>query len=134
VEHKVFHAHDGYGIRIAALRGIRFAIVSGRRSKVVPHRARELGIRDVYQRVPDKIRVLEALLLKHRLTPAEVCCIGDDEPDLGILKTAGFSAAPANAVRSVREVVDYVTKARGGDGAVREVLDMILKQQRIKRA
>lgn len=129
-EYKVFHARDGYGIRMASLRGILFAIVSGRRSKVVPHRARELGIGAVYQGVPDKRKILTALLAKHRLTADQVCCIGDDEPDLGMLRAAGLSAAPADAAEGIRAVVDYVTSAPGGEGAVREVLDLILKQKR----
>ena len=133
MEHKVFDVHDGYAIRMAGLTGIRFAIISGRRSKVVPHRARELGIGDVFQGVRDKVPVMKELLIKNRIPAAEVCCIGDDEPDLGILRAAGFSAAPAGAVKAVRDAVDYVTAASGGGGAIREVLDMILKHKRAPR-
>lgn len=129
VEYKVFHAHDGYGIRMASLRGIRFAIISGRRSRVVPRRARELGIREVHQGVPDKLTVLKELKARYRLSAGEICCIGDDVPDLGILRAAGFSAAPAGAVEAVRDAVDYVATAGGGAGAIREVLDMILRQK-----
>jgi len=128
VEYNSFNVHDGYGIRRARAGGMKFALISGRRSKVVVHRARELGITEVHQGVTDKLKIFNGLLARHRLLPARVCAIGDDEPDLPILKAAGFSAAPRTAVRVVRESVDYVTKAAGGRGAVREVLDLIMKK------
>ncbi len=129
VEYKVFDAHDGYGIRMATALGIKFALISGRRSKVVSFRARELGIGEVHQGVTDKHRVFKDLLRRHRITPAQTCAMGDDEPDLPMLRAAGFSAAPCDAVPPVRKAVDYVTKAAGGRGAVREVLDLIIKKK-----
>jgi 3-deoxy-D-manno-octulosonate 8-phosphate phosphatase (KDO 8-P phosphatase) len=125
-EAKVFDVRDGYGIRKASARGLTFALVSGRTSKVVVHRARELGIAEVHQGVRDKLKVFRSILSKYGVAPAEVCCMGDDEPDLPVLAAAGFSAAPSNAVPGVKKAVHYVTAAGGGRGAVREVIEMIL--------
>jgi 3-deoxy-D-manno-octulosonate 8-phosphate phosphatase (KDO 8-P phosphatase) len=124
-ELKFFDAHDGYGIVRAQLQGIRCAIISGRSSSAVRKRAAELGIRDLAMGVADKERALRALFAKYALSSKQVCCIGDDEPDLAMLAAAGVSAAPASAVASVRRTVDYVTRAAGGRGAVRELLDLI---------
>lgn len=124
-ELKFFDAHDGYGIVRAQKEGIRCAIISGRSSPVVRKRAAELGIRDLFLDVADKERALRTLFVKYSLTTDEVCCMGDDEPDLPMLAAAGVSAAPATAVASVRRSVDYVTSASGGRGAVRELLDLI---------
>lgn len=125
-EYKSFDVHDGYGIRKAMEAGLRFAIISGRKSKVVPHRARLLGIPDVHLGAKDKLSVFRKLLAKHGLRAVEACCIGDDEPDLPILRAAGLSAAPSTAVAAVRAEVHVVTRVGGGRGAVREVIDLIL--------
>jgi 3-deoxy-D-manno-octulosonate 8-phosphate phosphatase (KDO 8-P phosphatase) len=132
-QYQSFDVHDGYGIRMAMSRGIRFALISGRRSKVLEFRARDLGITDVHQGVRDKLKVFRKLLTRHGYTAAETCVIGDDEPDIPILRAAGFSAAPRGAVREVREEVDYVTKKHGGRGAVREVLDRISRKGSTRR-
>jgi len=124
-ELKFFDAHDGYGIVRAQQEGIRCAIISGRSSPVVRKRAAELGIRDLFLGVRDKERALRTLFAKYSFSTEEVCCIGDDEPDLPMLAAAGLSAAPSSAVVSVRLCVDYVTRAGGGRGAVRELLDLI---------
>lgn len=127
-QYQSFDVHDGYGIRRAMSAGIRFALITGRRSKAVASRARDLGITDLHQGVTDKLKVFRALLARHRFSAAETCVIGDDEPDIPILRVAGFSAAPRGAIRQVREAVDYVTKQEGGRGAVREVLDLIARK------
>jgi 3-deoxy-D-manno-octulosonate 8-phosphate phosphatase (KDO 8-P phosphatase) len=106
--------------------GIGFALISGKDTPVVAHRARELGIEAVHQGVRDKLAVFNAVVAKFGLTPREVCCIGDDEPDLPMLSASGFSVAPHDAVPAVRRAVHYVTRADGGRGAVREVIEMIL--------
>jgi 3-deoxy-D-manno-octulosonate 8-phosphate phosphatase (KDO 8-P phosphatase) len=125
-ESRFFDVRDGYGIRKAAGLGIRFALISGKDSAVVTHRAKELGIDEVHQGVREKLGVFTAVVAKAGLTAHEVCCVGDDEPDLPMLAAAGFSVAPHDAVAAVRRAVHYVTKADGGRGAVREVVDMIL--------
>jgi len=127
-QYQSFDVHDGYGIRMAMSRGIRFALISGRRSKVLAFRARDLGITDVHQGVRDKLKVFKKLLVRYGYTAAETCVIGDDEPDIPILRAAGFSAAPRGAVAEVTDEVDYVAKKHGGRGAVREVLDLITQE------
>ncbi len=126
-EFKVFDAMDGYGIRKALGAGIIVALISGRKSKVVVRRARELGIAEVHQGVTDKLVVLRSLLGKYRLSDADACCVGDDEPDIPMLRAAGVSAAPPGAATAVRRSVDFVTAAGGGRGSVREVIELILR-------
>jgi 3-deoxy-D-manno-octulosonate 8-phosphate phosphatase (KDO 8-P phosphatase) len=126
-EMKKFNIQDGYGIMKLRRAGIAVAIITGRVSKIVARRAAELGITDVHQNLEDKGRSYEELRTKHGLSAGEVAYIGDDEFDLPVLTTVGFSAAPADAVPAVRKKVDYVCRRRGGEGAVREVIDLILE-------
>jgi 3-deoxy-D-manno-octulosonate 8-phosphate phosphatase (KDO 8-P phosphatase) len=126
-EFKKFNVQDGHGIVRLQKRGVRVGIITGRFSRLVERRARELGISDVYQNLENKGEAYEAVSTKLGLTDAEVAYIGDDEPDLAVLERVGFSAAPANAVASVRRAVHYVCKRSGGNGAVREIVDLILK-------
>jgi 3-deoxy-D-manno-octulosonate 8-phosphate phosphatase (KDO 8-P phosphatase) len=129
-EFRVFDVRDGYGIRKATGLGLQFALISGKDSKVVTHRALELGIQEVHQGVRDKLEVFRTVVAKFGLTAHQVCCVGDDEPDLPMLAAAGFSVAPHDAVTAVRRAVQYVTKADGGRGAVREVIELILASAR----
>jgi 3-deoxy-D-manno-octulosonate 8-phosphate phosphatase (KDO 8-P phosphatase) len=131
IEYKCFDAHDGFGISRALEKGLKLAIISGRESEVVHIRARELGITDVFQNSGNKVLVFENLRARHKLTSSQCCFIGDDEFDLSLLNTVGFSAAPADAIKKVRNEVDYVAAANGGRGAVREILDMILHARKL---
>ena len=128
-ESKTFYVQDGTGITYLHRAGIKTAIVSGRESKAVAHRAKELGIEDVYQGIHNKIEAYEKILKKHKIKDNEVCYIGDDLIDLPILRRVGFSVAVPNAVLEVKESVSYVTSAPGGYGAIREVAEKILKSQ-----
>jgi 3-deoxy-D-manno-octulosonate 8-phosphate phosphatase (KDO 8-P phosphatase) len=128
-ETKIFHVHDGAGIAYFRKAGGRVALLSGRTSVVVAQRAKELGIEDVLQGHLSKLEPYEALLRKHAVTDAEVCYVGDDLTDLPILERAGFPAAPKNAREEVRRAAAYVTRAAGGDGAVREVVELLLRSQ-----
>ncbi len=130
MEIKVFDSQDGYGITSALQNGFRVGIMTARDSEVVRRRAAELGIADVYQGSIDKVSPLEEIKKKYALSDAEIAYVGDDILDLPILRKIGFSAAPANAVRDVKMKVDYVAKASGGHGAVREIIDIILKAQK----
>jgi len=125
-ELKVFNVHDGYGITKAIASGIRVGIITGRQSEVVERRAKELGIVDLYQGSVDKMTPYEEIKKVHNLRDEEVAYIGDDMFDIPLLSKVGFSAAPSSARREVKRVVDYITKASGGNGAVREVIDLIL--------
>ncbi|MEP9411098.1 MAG: HAD-IIIA family hydrolase [Candidatus Brocadia sp.] len=128
-EIKAFSVLDGTGISYLHRAGIKTAIISGRNCNAVIHRARELGIEDVYQGVKNKLDAYQEILRKHALMDKEICYIGDDFIDLPILYRVGFSVAVANASPIVKRRSDYVTKARGGCGAVREVAEKILKFQ-----
>lgn len=129
-EMKRFHSQDGYGIVRAQREGITLGIITGRFSRLLERRAHELGITEVYQNMENKLEAYGAIKARLGVSDREVAYVGDDEPDLPVLKLAGFSAAPANAVPLVRSNVDYVCKRRGGDGAVREVIDLILSGRR----
>ena len=129
VESKNFYVRDGLAIAVAVRKEMKFAIISGRYSKVVELRANELGIHDVHQNVRNKLKVFESILVKQNLTAQEAVFIGDDVNDIEVLEQAGFSAAPADADDSVKSCVNWVSKYGGGKGAVREMIEMILKEQ-----
>lgn len=123
---KVFHVRDGYGIVQLRRAGVAVAVISGRRSPMVTVRCRELGIAHVYQGVADKLAVLSRLCARLKLTPAECACIGDDLPDLPLMRAVAHSFAVADAHPQVRRAAAHVTRLPGGAGAVREVCDLLL--------
>lgn len=125
-ELKKFNIHDGYGIVKLQKTGVRVGILTGRMSKLVTRRAKELGITEVYQNLEDKVEAYEQVKRKLGVQDAEIAYLGDDEPDLPIVERVGFSACPEDAADAVRRRVDFVCKRRGGEGAVREVIDLIL--------
>ncbi|MGH2569479.1 MAG: KdsC family phosphatase [Bacteroidota bacterium] len=124
---KKFNIQDGYGIVKVQQRGVIVGIITGGNSNMVQRRAEELGIREVFQNSDDKLAAYEKLKAKLNLHDAEIAHVGDDELDLPVLERVGFSAAPADAVPIVQKAVDYVCKRQGGEGAVREVIEMILQ-------
>ena len=126
-EFKVFHVRDGLGITLAISAGIGVAFVSGRYSRAVATRAKDLRVEEVYQGVANKLSAYDSLLKKYSLDDKEVCYIGDDLSDIPPLKRAGASYAVADAAEEVKKVAKRVTKNPGGKGAVREVIDSLLK-------
>ena len=126
---KKFNVKDGYGIMKLRKFGIRVGIITGRVSKIIERRAGELGITELHQNLHDKLDAYRRIKKRFGLRDAEIAYIGDDEPDLPILERAGFSAAPADAVSSVLKIVHYRCRNRGGEGAVREVIDIIVDAQ-----
>jgi 3-deoxy-D-manno-octulosonate 8-phosphate phosphatase (KDO 8-P phosphatase) len=128
-ELKRFHVRDGSGLKLWHLAGKRSAIVSGRRSLAVERRASELGVATVLQGVPDKVPAFGVLLTEMGLHAEQVCAIGDDLPDLPVLKRAGLAVATADACAEVRKAADRVTSAPGGRGAVRDAVEWLLKLQ-----
>jgi len=129
VESKFFNVKDGHGIKMAQRAGIEIGIISGRQSRVVANRAAELGIVHVYQKAMDKLVPYLDILEKTGLDDSRVAFMGDDVIDIPLLRRVGFAAAPADAVEEVLPHVHFVTKNRGGWGAVREVCDLLIKGQ-----
>ena len=128
-EQKSFNAHDGLGLTLFHRGGLKSGIITGRSSKAVTRRAQELGVEFVRQGEPDKVAAFEQLLKVAGVTEDEVAFVGDDLPDIPIMKRAELAVAVADAVEETRSVAHYVTRAAGGRGAVREVVELILKSQ-----
>jgi len=126
-EAKSFHTLDGHGIRLWQRAGGRTALLSGRTSGPTAIRAAALDIEHVFQEVHHKLPKMQEFLSEIGLEPQRVAYIGDDLPDLPVMRYVGFSAAVADAVAEVRRYADYVTVRRGGRGAVREVIEMLLR-------
>jgi 3-deoxy-D-manno-octulosonate 8-phosphate phosphatase (KDO 8-P phosphatase) len=126
VETKTFNTQDGYGIRRLLDAGIEVAVISGRHSGAVERRMSELGVRHVFLGTRDKIADFDGLITELGIDANQCAYVGDDIPDLPLLKRAGYSIAVANAVAAVRDYCDYTTLARGGHGAVREICDLVI--------
>jgi 3-deoxy-D-manno-octulosonate 8-phosphate phosphatase (KDO 8-P phosphatase) len=129
VEVKCFHVQDGLGITLAQLAGLKTAILTSRQSKVVDLRADQLKIDIVSQGSLNKLQKYLEIIKELNLSDEEICYIGDDVLDLPVLNRVGFSVAVANAREEVKRQCDYITSAAGGQGAVREVIDLILQKQ-----
>ena len=121
-----FNIKDGHGLKCLARAGIAIAIISGRRSAAVIRRCRELGIRHVVQGSRDKVRDFRALTAKLGVTPPQCAYIGDDAPDVALLREVGLAFAVADAHSDARAAAHHVTRLGGGCGAVREVCDRLL--------
>ncbi len=126
-ETKVFNTLDGHGIRMWRRAGLKVAFLSGRHSDPTSHRAKQLEIDYCLQDCHYKLPKLNELLEKAKLSAHNVAYVGDDLPDLPAMRVAGFAVAVANAVDEVKDAADYVTTRLGGSGAVREVVEYILK-------
>jgi len=127
--YKTFHVLDGHGIKLLRQAGISVAIISARQSKALKKRANDLDVDYLIMGAADKRTVFDELLQKTRLTESECGYMGDDVIDLPILTRVGFSATVPNGHEEVKSRVMYVSQAYGGNGAVREVCDFILKAQ-----
>ncbi len=129
-ESKVFHTQDGFGIRRLIAAGMKVAVISGRQSNAVEKRMSELGVRHVVLGCDDKIVAFERLIDALGVDPANAAYVGDDVPDIPLLRYAGFAIAVANAVGEVKAECTLTTQASGGQGAVREICDLILASRR----
>lgn len=123
---RAFDVKDGFGIQLARAAGLELGIVSGRTSVVLVDRARDLGIREVHQGVTDKAARLSEIAARLGASTDETCFMGDDLIDLPAMRRAGFAAAPADAMPQVRQLAHHVTEQRGGRGAVRELVELLL--------
>ncbi|HXX74319.1 MAG TPA: HAD hydrolase family protein [Nitrospiraceae bacterium] len=128
-EWKKFNTRDGMGIKLLQKAGLITAIVTQERTKLVARRAEKLAIPEVHQGAMDKLSVVREMAGRYGVTLEEVAYIGDDINDMETLKSVGFSASPADGLPPVLAVVDYVCRKKGGEGAVREIVDMILEAQ-----
>jgi len=123
---KAFHTLDGQGMKMLRAEGVALAIISGRSARAVESRARALGVDHLYQGAEDKLGAFHDLLAKTRLEPAQAACLGDDLPDLPVMRRCGLSATVAGAPALLRQHADYVTRLAGGRGAAREFCEWLL--------
>lgn len=128
-EMKVFSAYDGAGLKLARAGGLRTGVITGRESAATTRRAKEVDMEFVVQGRGEKLSAFEEILRAAKLRAEEVAYIGDDLPDLPVLTRVGLGIAVANAVPEVKRTAHYVTKASGGNGAAREVVELLLKSQ-----
>ena len=130
IETKRFHVHDGMGVKLWQKAGYHFGLVTARSSHIVKLRAGELGLEPVRQGVADKLAMLGQILDERGLCLEQVCYLGDDLPDLPVIRKVGLGVAVADACEEVRRGAHYITEAVGGAGAARETIELILKTQR----
>ncbi len=129
IEIKRFHIRDGLGIRLWQRAGKHFGLVTGRASHIVQLRAVELGVELVRQGIDDKLPAVKQILAERKLRADQVCYVGDDLPDLPVLRYVGLAVAVGDGSEDLHKAAHYITKSHGGHGAVREVTEMILKSQ-----
>ena len=126
---RLFDAQDGTGILLLSAAGIKTIMVTILPSKAIECRARDLKVEEIYQGIKPKTKVLQQVLEKHGVGRDEICYVGDDVVDIGMMRSVGFPVAVKNATREVKEAASYVTKKVGGRGAVREIAELILMTQ-----
>src|SRR5580692_10978738 len=128
-EMKMFNAHDGAGLKLASIMGIRTGFITGRDSPAAARRAQEMSVEFVYQGRPKKLEAYKEILIRAGVTNEEVAYLGDDLPDLPLLERAGLAVAVADATFEVKKASHYITTVPGVRGAAREVVELILKAQ-----
>lgn len=126
---RTMHTKDGYAMQLAVKKGIRIAVITGGRDKMVEDRLRYLGITDVYSGVRDKFEAYEDLMYSYKLKPEEIMYMGDDVPDIDVMKNVGIACCPNDAVADVREISEYISLLSGGKGCVRDIIEQTLKVQ-----
>ena len=128
-EQKAFHARDGQGISLLHRAGLQTGIITGRTSSAVDRRAQDLKMSYVRQYAKDKIKALEEILAEAGVTTDECAYIGDDVGDIPVMRRVGLAVAVSDAVEETKQAAQYITALKGGQGAVREVCDLVLKAQ-----
>lgn len=134
IEYKKFNVKDGFAIVHSQKLGLEFAIITGRDSSIVEYRAKELGIKYLYQGVKDKLKTLQELCLNLGISLDEVAAIGDDLNDYRLLKEVGLSFTPNDGAKEIKEIVDFVLLRDGGNSAIREMLEVILDKNSMMEA
>ena len=128
-ESKHFHVRDGHGLKLLKRSGFQLALLTGRQSRVVEHRALELGIETIFQKVHDKIAVYQQIKSIFSLEDEEICYVGDDLVDIPVLKKVGFAATVADGIRELDDFIHWRSQYPGGGGAIRELCELILRTQ-----
>ena len=126
---KFFDVHDGLGVYVLSRVGIKTVLVTAKASQAIKHRAKDMHIAEVYANISPKSAILDKILKKYKVNKDEVCFMGDDLVDLGLMKRVGFPVVVFNACPEIKQVAAYITIRHGGRGAVREVVELILKSQ-----
>ena len=129
IESKQFHVRDGLAVRLWQKAGYRFGVLTQRSSQSLKVRTTELGIDIVRQGIPDKLTTLKQITTELHLSAKQICYLGDDLPDLPVVRAVGLGVAVADACEELRQAAHYVTKLGGGAGAVRETVELVLKAQ-----
>lgn len=124
---RMVNVKDGYALQLAVKMGITIAVITGADTEAIAHRYRTLGITDIHLKAADKLPVLEDWMQRRGLSPHEVAYAGDDIPDIPVMQSVGLPVAPADAAPDVRAIACFITKANGGYGVARELLEEILK-------
>jgi 3-deoxy-D-manno-octulosonate 8-phosphate phosphatase (KDO 8-P phosphatase) len=126
---RAFHIRDGFAIRYALSKGYRIAVISGREEEGVRKRLESLDIRDIFLGVDDKMKIFNTYINTYRLDPAHIAYMGDDVPDAEVMRRCAVAACPADAARDVREISNYTAQLNGGKGAVRELIEEVMRTQ-----
>ena len=128
-ELRIFSTRDGIAVKLASDKGYNICIISGGKNEGVRKRLNRLGVKNVFLGVDDKIQVFESFINDNNLNLTETIFMGDDLPDINILKKVGLSCSPNDAAHEVREIVDYVSIKKGGEGCVRDIIEQVLTIQ-----
>lgn len=127
---RTMHTKDGYAIQFAIKKGFRVAAITGGRDPMVVDRLKYLGMTDIYSGVHDKWDAYQDLLFSYNLKPEEIAYMGDDMPDIDIMKDVGLACCPNDAVADVRAISEYISLLNGGEGCVRDIIEQTMKAQR----
>lgn len=126
---RTMHTKDGYAMQLAIKKGFRIVVITGGRDKMVEERLKYLGLTDIYSNVRDKFDCYQDLRFSYQLMPEEILYMGDDIPDIEVMKDVGLACCPNDAVPEVREMCDYISLKNGGEGCVRDIIEQTLKSQ-----
>ncbi|UOQ54663.1 KdsC family phosphatase [Hymenobacter cellulosivorans] len=127
---RAFHIRDGYAIRHALARGYRVIIISGREEEGVRRRLESLDVHDIFLGVADKMKIFNTYINTYRLDPAHIAYMGDDMPDIEVMRRCAIAACPADAAADVQRISNYTSALPGGHGAVRELVEAVMKEQK----
>jgi 3-deoxy-D-manno-octulosonate 8-phosphate phosphatase (KDO 8-P phosphatase) len=127
VQARRMNIKDGYALQLAVKKGYRVVVISGGNSPEVMDRLNKLGVTDVFMKVSNKLEVMEEFMLQHQILPQHVLFMGDDIPDLDVMKHAGLAACPADAVNEIKEIAHYISHLKGGEGCGRDVIEKTMK-------